>query len=396
MASAVTAERGGWWRFSEYEVVDGRIRPKAGARLSQYDPWENFRLSRSRGGTGEPPYQSLLRLLQEIDYRQVRGPERLRFEIKPDSEPLIAAWCSRHGLLGSLPQTLDRIDSPAVAWALIPETGITHQEVLHVELPQAMRVWDGWRSREIPLSYPEEQHQGLLSRCIELGILRPITDGDTVLPSYYSVTQSDMPGFVTYAGVIPPHADWLIPPERRYSWNPGYSEPGEPPGTLTELARLYFPSVLEESDPELFIYPVPLTPPFWYLYSETIDTFMHRASWLQNAVQEIAGSLSPRERETEEYDFLLGKEILDFLTSSANNIIERGPDGDLRQAWLFPSLLSSYAMMIAEDLIDKRALHVCPCGTPFLSKAYQVKYCSDRCRYRYQKREQRKNKGAKP
>ena len=356
MASAVTAERGGWWRFSEYEVVDGRIRPKAGARLSQYDPWENFRLSRSRGGTGEPPYQSLLRLLQEIDYRQVRGPERLRFEIKPDSEPLIAAWCSRHGLLGSLPQMVSRIHLPAVAWARIPYPAVTRQDVLYIELRTHDRRSDGWHiTSPRVVKYSEEEHSGLIRRCIKLGILKPVVDDADTAHFIHDLNQDDAPGFVTYGGAIPPeHTEWLVPRERRYWWSPGYVEEQGTDGSLTELAKLYFPSVLQHSDPELFIYPKPLTPRFWYLYSETIDTFMHRASWLQNAVQEIAGSLSPRERETEEYDFLLGKEILDFLTSSANNIIERGPDGDLRQAWLFPSLLSSYAMMIAEDLIDKR------------------------------------------
>src|SRR5437868_5639888 len=37
---------GAWWRFSEYEIADGWIRPTARAKLERYDPWQQFRGSR--------------------------------------------------------------------------------------------------------------------------------------------------------------------------------------------------------------------------------------------------------------------------------------------------------------------------------------------------------------
>lgn len=381
MASVVNQEQGMWWRFSEYQVVDGRIIPSPGARLSQYDPWANYRASRSRGGSGEPPYQSLLSLLRGIDYRSL-GPE---FVLKPNSEAQLAQWCSRHGLLGVLPQTFARIDLPAVATASISESGVTVRDVLRIELPAHTRNPDGWitgviRAGEIP----EKTHRGLIARFIQNGIL---TRDD---PS-----QDQEPGFVSFSGILPQEELRTLVniPESWWWQGPAAIEELGPRWSLTELAKSFLPGVPVE-ERESFDYPLPLTPDFWHLYSETVDSFLHHAGWLQTSLEYI-GSSDLSEGTWSDWgasDFLVGKEILDFLTASANRVLGVR-DGSLELIWRFPSLLASYAMMIAEDLAENHALHICPvCNTPFLSRAYQVKFCSDTCRYRQQKREQRRKK----
>jgi hypothetical protein len=54
---------------------------------------------------------------------------------------------------------------------------------------------------------------------------------------------------------------------------------------------------------------------------------------------------------------------------------------------LTTSLLASFADMSAEDLVYGRPTLQCTCcGTPFVSSAYQARYCSVTCRLREQKR----------
>ena len=50
-------------------------------------------------------------------------------------------------------------------------------------------------------------------------------------------------------------------------------------------------------------------------------------------------------------------------------------------------------MMITLDLVEGRRVHVCEaCSTVFLSRAYQVKFCSDRCGNRMKMRRWREKK----
>jgi hypothetical protein len=52
-----------------------------------------------------------------------------------------------------------------------------------------------------------------------------------------------------------------------------------------------------------------------------------------------------------------------------------------------PSLISSFAEMLAQDLVFGGSLLQCvSCGTPFVSSAYQAAYCSKTCRLRDRKR----------
>ena len=111
---------GAWWRFSRYELRDGRIGPSPGARLEEFDPWAAFRRARSASKREDPPYRSLLVLAQELKLSpsgQVRigaiplppDGQMSGFAVEPaltltpESETKLLAWCSEYGLLGVLP-----------------------------------------------------------------------------------------------------------------------------------------------------------------------------------------------------------------------------------------------------------------------------------------------------
>ena len=78
-------------RFNRYEVRDGYIRPAPGAKGEWYDPWEGFRASRSKQGRQDPPYQSLIALVEDLRTDHVLD------------------WCAAHGLLGILLAQTDMV-----------------------------------------------------------------------------------------------------------------------------------------------------------------------------------------------------------------------------------------------------------------------------------------------
>ena len=158
---------GGWWRWTRYEIRDGYIRPAPGSRLESYDPrdiWLSTRppaKSSNQRRSGEPPYQSLLRLLGELEYRR---PGDAPLDFKPaqvdlllapltdESEAKLLEWCAQYGLLGIL---LHR----TVQITLAPRTGL--YQVQHT------KIGAGWSTTEIPIT----RHQPIL---IPFAIVQPL------------------------------------------------------------------------------------------------------------------------------------------------------------------------------------------------------------------------------
>ena len=84
-----------------------------------------------------------------------------------------------------------------------------------------------------------------------------------------------------------------------------------------------------------------------------------------------------------------GMDILHALTRTIRPTLLPS-DGVLRQEWLSTSLLGTLAMMVLLDLTERRRILTCEkCGGVFVTKAYQARYCSDRCRFTAQKRRHR-------
>src|SRR5690349_10703289 len=103
---SLAPSQGPWWRFSFYELAgDGSIRPGPGARLERYDPWAEFQKSRGETagqapGGAQPPYQSLMRLVHELQFRP--GHKRYPDCLTSESVSKILKWCQEHGPLGVL------------------------------------------------------------------------------------------------------------------------------------------------------------------------------------------------------------------------------------------------------------------------------------------------------
>ena len=48
MADQILLAAGSWWRFSDYQIENGKIRPVSGAELAAFDPWEEYYASLGR------------------------------------------------------------------------------------------------------------------------------------------------------------------------------------------------------------------------------------------------------------------------------------------------------------------------------------------------------------
>jgi hypothetical protein len=68
------------------------------------------------------------------------------------------------------------------------------------------------------------------------------------------------------------------------------------------------------------------------------------------------------------------------LAAGARPMLAVGPTG-LTRAWRAKSLLGAFAAMAWLDLTGRGRIADCDeCGRPYVSGAYQARYCSPRCR----------------
>jgi hypothetical protein len=326
---------GGWWRWTRYEIRDGYIRPARGARLVFYDPrdiWLRTRppaKSSNQREMKETPYQSLLRLLGELEYRRPGDaaldftPAAVDFLFAPfteESETKLLEWCAQYGLLGIL---LHR----TVQVTLAPRTGL-HQV-------QYTKIGSGWSTTEIPIT-----RQKPVS--IPSTIVQPLRGAGAVVERLG----------ITWGRFFP---------------------------TVPALQR------------EVFLYPSPLTEEFWNLYAEPVADFlsgMHALMGLHQAIRLFQSKSRKARRLQKLQDALTPRHLVaEGLLAGVSQALQWNPDRRIRQKWVTSSLLASLATMMVEDLTNGRALLCGACGRPFVSGAYQARFCSVRCRWACQKRE---------
>ncbi len=341
---------GYWWRFDRYELRDRYIGPAGDARLERYDPWEAYRIARAGREEKPAPYETLLALLQDIP-RVVSGR----------SEQRILDWCARHGLLGILLQRTEMVTLP-VDWAPLAEgiKGITEHEgtVLWPTLTQYMRDAGGWRTRQrAHVTHGRGNSRGAEEDDFEEEQLDPDNPGRYFGPS------APLPGVVLHG-----------------LWEPGWVQE-----SLDETWASFFPAV-PYAERATYRYPRPTTDAFWRLYAEPLDAFLEGAEALAGALYGLQG----------ERPFAGGPEASDAaarslaalhtLVAPVSAALAITEDGALRQRWLAPSLLGSFAMMALQDLAGNRRVLACNrCGGLFTAAAYQARYCSPRCRNAAQK-----------
>jgi hypothetical protein len=134
----------------------------------------------------------------------------------------------------------------------------------------------------------------------------------------------------------------------------------------------YFPGIPEEQR-LTFEYPEPLSDEFWHLYSEPVEHFLRYAVFL-------LGALRPEPIPS----------YLESLVDPIGLSLEEDENGHVAERWRCPSLLSALAKMAIQDACGGFRILACEsCGTPFVSSAYQARYCSQTCAWRHRKHRSR-------
>jgi transposase len=148
----------------------------------------------------------------------------------------------------------------------------------------------------------------------------------------------------------------------------------------------FFPSV-EFEKRNTYAYPPPYTDEFCHLYAERLSFFCNAALLFADAVTHVASARASHvDLESEQ-----ALETINLWRRPISAILEWNAKGTPEQGWHTPSLLASFAEMLAQDVTFGRATLLCPCCQfPFVSGAYQARYCSPACRQRHQKRNVRK------
>ena len=365
MATPFSVYQGNWWRFSKYELRDGDIRPAPKAELEVYDPWAAYHASWdydpdsatpfSEQRASAPPYQSLLTLFHEFRFDAMGEPD-------PESVEKLLAWCAEHGLLGILPQrtqmvTLATRYYPEYSWKAIIGMQPKHIKdgVLKVTQFQYFRhnaytYLRGWFPIRIMHEEFEAGHQ-IGEICKDKSETRP----GVLIQDFSPVRYEE----IMNTGISPIY----------------YEE------RLSETWGSFFPDV-PEAEKETFLYPLPLSDRFWHLYAERVQDFLAGAVVLAKAVN----YLNYNDGGKRIYE---GMSLLNSLVSTASMMLI--PAGDsFVQEWRAPSLLTCMAIMALQDLTQQRKVLNCEnCQKPFVTDAYQARYCSDTCRRTAQKRRYR-------
>jgi hypothetical protein len=146
----------------------------------------------------------------------------------------------------------------------------------------------------------------------------------------------------------------------------------------------FFPRVPPD-ERAAYPYPWPGGELWWADYAEPVDRFLATAGLLFDALTRLEPGLDPDEAWGVQHLGLptRGRTLLDGLLQGVRPILYRRPGGDHDWigGWRAKSLLGTYAMMAYLDLVDGKRILACDvCGKPYVTGAYQARYCSDRCR----------------
>jgi len=319
-----------WWRFSRYEVANGVVRPTADATAEEYDPWQVYLDSRQRHASRirvSPPYQDLLELWAEIRPRDTDGTFS-RLDLR--QEKRLLWWCRRNGLLG--------LWHHEVMLALFPE----EEDDAATCMRGYERIPWGWRECRVGHTRSRRSRgQGGLRAPEELTATWPREVWRDALPSGGFVLRELGFGSVTGAPLEP---TWKL-----------YFEPDGP------LGRPVWPI------------PSPAGPDFWRWYGEPVSRIMFAAQELTLGIEDLAKTPGDERRRA-------ARGHLNALAAPAAPAIVDAGEG-YSPAWDYPSLLAGLALMAITDASGGARPRRCgACGVPFLTRAYQARYCSSRCK----------------
>jgi len=327
MRTAVETAR--WWRFSRYEIVAGVVRPSAGAEAEEYDPWQLYTSGRRRGQHGDriaAPYQDLVNLGCDVRKCDVDGSYS---NLDLRQEKRLLKWCRTYGLLG--------LWHHEVLLALFPDGPQSGAGGALRGYERAPSGWREIRARTGPVRRDQEVH----------GLRLP----DELLAGFpHEVWRTSLPsgGFVI-----------------RELPNAAISHVG-----LDPMWRLHFHADGALGRPAWPI-PSPKSIEFWQAYGEPVSMIAFAALEMAAAVEHLASVGK---------GMLLARDGLNRLAAPSSPALVKN-EGGWTQGWSSPSLLATLAAMAITDAAGGARSAVClACGAPFLTQAYQARYCSSRCK----------------
>jgi hypothetical protein len=351
--------KGGWWKFSQYEIRGRHICPARSATLEWYDPWDLYRKSTVSKGVPRP-YEHLIRLRSSIppvlDAVPLRKTPRDRA-----AEDKVIKWCSEFGLLGILPHTIQRIQSA-------PRFRVDQEGILPV-YHEWTRVGGGWEDlHHLDFAFSPVGHP-IPRALIEVLRRRPAPFDESVrIPKTH-------PAFRTpYASITASSA---------YEQGDVCAPPNPPAIATARLIQTYFPECAD-TELEPFDCPIPGTMEFCNLYSEPYDLFVYYAGRLCDAIQPFLERSKPRWVTCFE-------EYLQPLRMG----LEEDSEGNLQETWSSPSLLCTFARMAYQDVTAGLTARSCECCHDlFVPDNPRARYCTQKCGFRQRKRRARSHKDA--
>jgi hypothetical protein len=383
---------GGWWRFSRYVVCRGQVQPAQGAKLTTYDPWENFYGAPVDPRFRDPErrlllFEEFVQLGFDLREHESRGGDPGR---DPVSEAMLLDWCNRYGLPGTLlhlsskialaPRWTDAAESLAATFGT---RGPAKSDLLFPSQRTHRQTGRGWASgvnmrTDIRASDPEE------------------VEGAPLSAEACSMAKMNAQGARCRKNRNPFSEEWVEE---------------TPPTTWAK----FFPDL---GDPATAEYPMPLSNEFWRAYSEPTETIASLAIEFSRIAEALSWFRDPGshprfcdgDRRRQEIEFERAAERLEVLVHSLSPTVRflhredlQSPGfagGRVEQAWISPHLLGTMGSMLALDLSGaRRGIRGCvSCGKPFIALAPQHKHCSDKCRdhEKYERRKEAKARRVPP
>lgn len=323
--------RSEWRRFSDYEIINGWIKPRDGARLSVYDPWNGYYLQRFSKTTGHTPWQALYRIGHMASEHFVDGEDACSDQVKE----LILQFCREYGLLGILLHQVHRIVLP-------PHYSSVSDLLANEWQKQGMTYDEAYAKRWISTNYERNSFGGWSQ-------VRHIPgEAAEILPK-----DLPMPGVLLQPALDKPQLKVEV---IRATW------------------AKYFPSIAT-TDWETYQTPIPSSDEFWFLYAEPEHVFILTAI----SVFELCHGL--REDKTKSRaDIVDLLERLSTVTASIRPVYQY-INREYRQIWKSHSLYATLVMMLGTDLAGHYRLLSCEaCGYIFPTTHYQAKYCDPKCK----------------
>ena len=371
-----------WVRHRAYAVRDGFVRPVPGEAIEPYDPWEDFwgarrpdDRSRKPNRDDQPPYQTLLKLLVDVEREAGRDCETPG----PRGARAISTWCAQHGLLGVLLQQVQAV------W-LAPRMA---------QPDPSMQEAFGFATRgPLPIQHSYVRQGGIWrAQTHYLDGKEPRVIGDFASPR----RDSYVPSLTSFGKDLGPiRISKTLPvlwPRAACALTTGLANTTAALQPLEAAWFPFFPTLAPEDE----VLP-PTSEAFWNAYSEPVEVFLEAARLLRDALEghRIARPRAFTRKRGEEWIAsrvfrMNANECLHALLSSVTPALQVQRGRTPQPRWMAPSLLGMFAAMVVQDLSERRQVRQCvDCPALFLSGSQHAKYCSTTCRDRVIKRNLRK------